>query len=498
MKHCLLFLFILSWAAGLCPANPAAPQRPPNRFLFILETSSEMKRLAPAAEKSVLDLVRSGMGGLMENGDTFGFWSFNDEFHSGQIPMQIWNAEQSEELTYTARAYLKNLRYEKKPHFEKILPHLLSVTRSSRVITVILISSGTKPIMGTPFDQPINEYFRANQRQFHKDKIPFLTILLAQNGNITRHSANPAIGDIRLPKPPQQPAIAETKPQPEKTPQPATPSPSPSPAPEPLPPALPAPTTSQALVIKGKKAQRVSVEEADALLDSQPAAPLVEKIQETPPKPAEKVSAPASPVTEVQPQAPAPEIASVPEPTAPKPEPAPPTVELPAEPTVPTAAPETQPASPEPIVASSPAEPVSTEPLHLATSSQNGSTNPLDPEKPETLQKPEAIPSPNAAPEKETPPSPAAVVASTQPAAAPEAPEPFAKPIAPAESTEPAASPTAAVATVPANESRARLYLIAGAGMLLVGIALGFVVAWRLRRPSQQSLITRSVEKSKH
>ena len=108
MKHCLLFLFILSWAAGLCPANPVAPQRPPNRFLFILETSSEMKRLAPAAEQSVLDLVRSGMGGLMENGDTFGFWSFNDEFHSGQIPMQVWNAEQSEELTYTARAYLNS------------------------------------------------------------------------------------------------------------------------------------------------------------------------------------------------------------------------------------------------------------------------------------------------------------------------------------------------------------------------------------------------------
>ena len=63
------------------------------RFLFVVNTSSSMRRIEPATRQAVFDMVFTGLNGYMRSGDTFGLWTFNEETQAGDFPMQVWDAD---------------------------------------------------------------------------------------------------------------------------------------------------------------------------------------------------------------------------------------------------------------------------------------------------------------------------------------------------------------------------------------------------------------------
>src|SRR5262245_29346828 len=87
MKRWFAFVGI-AWLA-IFSSSLVAQSQPGSerRFLFIAETSKDMKKMSDAAHQSIIELIQSGMGGVMEDGDTLGIWTFNEEIHTGLLPM---------------------------------------------------------------------------------------------------------------------------------------------------------------------------------------------------------------------------------------------------------------------------------------------------------------------------------------------------------------------------------------------------------------------------
>lgn len=243
------------------------------RFLFVIETSTEMKKLFPAARECVIELLGSSMGGQMNQGDTFGIWTFNFDLFTGGFPMQFWSTNEATFLTNRVGQFLKAQKFDHGADIEPVLRPLYAVVRSSSALTVVLLTSGSQAIRGTPFDGQINSYFTANLKEFQKKKTPFVTVLLVQNGQIVRHAVSPALGEVKIPKAPPLPApppvVAQTN--------------------APVPPPAATPKNAQALIIGKGGAKLVDAATADSI---------VEKMKE---EQAEKLAAAAKVTEEVLP-----------------------------------------------------------------------------------------------------------------------------------------------------------------------------------------------------
>src|SRR5262249_17149235 len=120
-------------------------------------------------------------------------------------------------------SFLKKQSYAKKANLTNVLSVLGQVIKNSKLITVILISSGESPIQGTPFDETINENYRFWQQPQQKSRMPLVTVLRAKDGKIIKSSVNPAPWKAEFPPWPVEappPQVAETKPPPQVKPPP--------------------------------------------------------------------------------------------------------------------------------------------------------------------------------------------------------------------------------------------------------------------------------------
>src|ERR1700712_1643130 len=88
----MLVLGAFGWQPVLAQPSSAVV-RPANRWLLIVETSRAMAPRAEAITKSVGDLLRSGMNGQLRAGDSVGLWTYNNELHAGEFPLQTWSPE---------------------------------------------------------------------------------------------------------------------------------------------------------------------------------------------------------------------------------------------------------------------------------------------------------------------------------------------------------------------------------------------------------------------
>jgi len=205
MKIFFLLLSICSLAPKILSAElSATPAFPENRFLFIVETSLAMNRSSKAVQETIHELIGSGLQGQMHSGDTLGLWTFNDKLNA-EFPMQRWSPEEKERIAQTVGVFLKKQRYEKKSELRTVLPPLYSVIRSSKAITIVLISTGNEPIQGTPFDKEINTIYPAYVRELQDAKLAFVTILVGRNGRPVDYTVNSSLGPIQIPHPPIEP-----------------------------------------------------------------------------------------------------------------------------------------------------------------------------------------------------------------------------------------------------------------------------------------------------
>jgi hypothetical protein len=194
-----LLALILAPTQLCAQTNSTRTAGPSNRYLLIVETSRGMQSRADAVLKSVQDLLSSGMGGQMRQGDTLGVWTFNEELHTGRFPLQQWSSEAQGKISFQTLGFLQKQKYEKQANFAKVVPALERVIKDSEVITIILVSNGEQPIRGTPFDTRINELYKLWQDQQRKAGMPFLTLLRAKRGKLTEFTVNTAPWPVEMP-----------------------------------------------------------------------------------------------------------------------------------------------------------------------------------------------------------------------------------------------------------------------------------------------------------
>lgn len=206
-------LLIFLTAFGISPlsaqTNSTSARPSANRYLLILETSHTMRGRADGVRIAVQDLLMSSMGGQLQPGDTLGFWTYNDELHAGQFPMQVWAPQTKSAVVARALAFLTKQTYEKQAALEKVLPAMDRLIKSSEFITVILISSGQQPMIGTPFDKQINDLQKRWTPEEQKAHRPFVTVLRAKRGTITGFSVTPAPWPVEFPAFPAETNVAK-------------------------------------------------------------------------------------------------------------------------------------------------------------------------------------------------------------------------------------------------------------------------------------------------
>src|ERR1035441_9640159 len=455
----LLLLTALTSSPLSAQTNTAQGASPAQRWLLIVETSRSMQRRSEAVFQTVQDLLTSGMAGQLRSGDTLGVWTFGDDLYAGRFALQIWSPEAQQNIASSTLTFLKGQKYGKQANFDKVLPALNQVIKDSRLLTVVLVSSGDQKMRGTLFDAQINEFWQKWHTPQQKARMPFVTVLRAKAGQLTEYALNTPPWPTQMPRLSQETQSAEAIPQkPLEAPH--------NPAPRAVPPLIisgkkpqaekaPPPKPEPTVVKTSVPALVAAAPSTNNLRAANPPAPVVPPVQTT--------KTEAAPITPAKPWA---EVAPNPLPT--------PVLAAPPK-TEAVKAPE-----------SKPAEPAPTKPEVAATVQ----TLPAKP-------KPVVIELPKPAPALEPKPAPALAAV----LAAPATQEVSASTLRPRPST-PAPSPSAiasppaqTVAAVPA-ETVAGHKSIWIAALVFAGIAAGFAVLLlrRSRATPQASLITRSFE----
>jgi hypothetical protein len=204
------------FAPAVAPAQTNAISD--SRYLLIFDTSAAMKRRSDNVQRMVGELIASGMNGQMRGGDTIGVWTFNDALYAGHLPLTRWTTERRMSIAAKVTEFLRGQKFEKEAHFDTVLPSLQRVVTNSAKLTVLLFSDGISTLSGTPFDGQIAaayEPFRENQK---RERMPFVTVLRAKNGEYLGYGVTPAPWAVEFPKFPPEPVVVVARPEPKPAP----------------------------------------------------------------------------------------------------------------------------------------------------------------------------------------------------------------------------------------------------------------------------------------
>ena len=334
VRH-LSFAILLGLFCLMFPGNCFAQSS--NRWLFVFNTSAAMRDRTNGMQAVTQDLLTTGMHGNIRPGDTIGIWTYNSELHAEEAPLQTWSPNTAPTIAYNTVLFLQQHRYEKSAAFDDVLANMLRVIKISDTITVILISDGSDSFQGTPFDEKLTAFYKANYHAQKKARMPIVTVFRGEKGSITTNTLALAPRPVDIPAVPPPPVVART------TVKKAAPAPAPKPVPS--------------LVMVGRKAETTFnppndlPEQVDQVIlppvvEQQPPAPTKVETQAPAPEPVPKVEekpAPAVAPVAAAPTTPTPTAAVEPpkavQPTeaqaAPAPAPNEPTAAKASEPTTP-------------------------------------------------------------------------------------------------------------------------------------------------------------------
>src|ERR1035437_3245375 len=215
------FIFaVLLAGIFLVPAVRAQPavRNVDNRFLLIFDTSSDMKRRLPAVQKALNDMLASSRNGQVHPGDTIGVWTFDQDLHAGQFPLQHWEPDNAVMITSNINAFVGKQRYTKTTRFNALLSLLNQVVGGSERLTVLIFCDGKGEIHGTPYDVGINQIFQQRQSERQEARLPIVIGLRSQRGQYS---------GCMVSFPPQPVSLPAFPP----LPPPAPPAPTPAPPP---------------------------------------------------------------------------------------------------------------------------------------------------------------------------------------------------------------------------------------------------------------------------
>jgi hypothetical protein len=224
MKPPKFFLRLAPVAFALCagfllmPAGRAqpAPQAADNRFLFIFDTSADMKKRLPAVQAEVNELLASSMDGLLRAGDSLGVWTFGQELRAGQFPLQHWRPEDAVTIAASINQFIGKQSYAGNTGFNTLQPQLNQLIQNSTRLTVLIFCDGEDEIKWTPYDARINQIFQQQLAAQNKTRQPFVLVFRTQLGQFIGCTINFPPGMVSVPEfpplPPPPPAPAKTPP----------------------------------------------------------------------------------------------------------------------------------------------------------------------------------------------------------------------------------------------------------------------------------------------
>jgi hypothetical protein len=250
-----------------------------NRWLFVFNTSASMRDRTNGMQAITRDLLTTAMHGTMRPGDTIGIWTYSDQLHADEAPLQTWAPNLTPAIAYNTVQFLRQHRYEKTAAFDDVLANMLRVIKISDVVTVILISDGSDSFQGTPFDAKIAAFYKTNSQAQKKAHMPIVTVFRGEKGTMTTNTFAVAPWPVEIPAVPPPPVVVQTV----KKPEPVAP---------------PKPVAS--LVIIGKKAETTFNPPSDlpehvdqvtlpSATEQQAPAPAKVEVQTPVPEPAPKV-----------------------------------------------------------------------------------------------------------------------------------------------------------------------------------------------------------------
>lgn len=181
----VLFLAITLLAA---PAW-SAPKAEGKRFLFIVDISAGMKPLDMPLRQAIFDLIYSGARGHMTNDDTYGLWLVGEK-NNTSFPMESWKEKFAVEIAAKAVSHAKDQGFKGQANLTLALADVSRIVKNIGDLTVILISNGETPLLGTPFDDAINARFRELAPEMKAAKATVNTALVAQGGKFVAWAAN--------------------------------------------------------------------------------------------------------------------------------------------------------------------------------------------------------------------------------------------------------------------------------------------------------------------
>jgi hypothetical protein len=199
-----LLLFLSLFAAAGAESASA------KRFLFIIDTSAGMKPLEMPLRETLFDLIYSGARGHMTNGDTYGVWLVSDR-NDTSFPMEVWKHKFVVEIAAKAVSHMKDHGFKGKSHLELAVADANRIVQNVEDLTVILVSNGETPLVGTPFDEQINARFAELAPAMKTAKATLNTVLIAQDGKFVAWTVNSPEFLIDVPRVAPKPKRARTE-----------------------------------------------------------------------------------------------------------------------------------------------------------------------------------------------------------------------------------------------------------------------------------------------
>jgi hypothetical protein len=208
----------------LIPAGRAQPESQigVGRFLFIFDTSSDMKKRLPAVQAEVTTLLSSSLGGRLRAGDSLGVWTFDQDLRTGQFPLQPWRPDDAVTIASSINKLVGKQHYANNTRFNALQPQLNQLIKNSDRLTVLIFCDGEDEIQWTPYDAGINQVFQQRLAEQKRTRQPFVLVFRTQMGQSAGCTMNFPPGMVRVPEfppPPEPPAPVKTPP-PEPTPAP--------------------------------------------------------------------------------------------------------------------------------------------------------------------------------------------------------------------------------------------------------------------------------------
>ncbi len=222
MIRAALVLAALLGGTFLAPALRAQPaaRKVDNRYLLIFDISSDMKQRLPAVQQALDTLLTTSVNGQLHLGDSVGVWTFDQDLHTGQFPLQYWMPAYAPIMASNIVGFVSKQHYSKKTSYNALQPVLNQVVQGSERLTVVIFCDGNGEVHGTPYDTGINQVFQRRQSERRKDRLPIIIGLRSQLGQYVGCTVSFPPQPVNLPEFPPLPEVAQAPPVEEETPAP--------------------------------------------------------------------------------------------------------------------------------------------------------------------------------------------------------------------------------------------------------------------------------------